>query len=231
MKNIIKGLSVIVAVAGIAGGLTYAYFSDTEAVTGNTFTAGKLDLDLGAGTPLPFSVSDVVPGQSGKGKVTLTNTTGSIDGNLDVKIANFVQYENDLTEPELHPGYGTADYEAGPNAGELNFFLQIAAYIDVNQNGTFDAGDYQLAYDGQKAAYPVFWGGDFHYSSVSSMLPGWNNIITMNDGDSVDLIVMWQIPTESTDSNYSQNIAMTDGLNFDVLTSLEQVGGTGGVTN
>lgn len=223
MKRILTSLVIVLLASTAVIGATRAYFSDTETSTGNSFTAGKLDLELGAGTPMPFSVANLYPGQTGTGKVTLTNTTGSLDGDLDVKIANMVQAENGLIEPELAAG----DYD---NGGDLDLSFVIAAYIDVNGNGTFDAGDYQLAYNGQKAVYPGFWGGSFNYSSVSSMLTGWNDIITMTAGQSVDLVIMWQLPTTWTYPAYNQNIVQTDSLGFDVLTSLEQVGGTGGVT-
>ncbi|MDD5152495.1 MAG: TasA family protein [Candidatus Pacebacteria bacterium] len=224
MKRIILSLSVIAAVAIGAVGATRAYFSDTETSTGNTFSAGKLDLVLGAGNPIPFSVANLYPGQSGTGKVTLTNATGSLNGDLDVKIANMVQSEGGpLTDPEIKAG----DYD---NGGDLDLSFVIAAYLDVNRNGVFDAGDYQLAYGGQKAIYPGFWGGDFHYTSVSNMLTGWNDIMTMTADQSVDLVVMWQLPTAWTYPAYNQNIIQTDTLGFDVLTSLEQVGGSGGVT-
>ncbi len=217
-------MSVIAAVAAIAVGGTIAYFSDTETSTGNTFTAGKLDLELGTGTPMPFSVSDLYPGQTGTGKVTLTNVAGSLNGDLDIKLSNFVQAENGLIEPEIAAG----DYD---NGGDLNLSFVIAAFVDVNRDGVFNAGDIQLAYDGQQRAYPGFWSGDFHYSSVSTgMLTGWNDVMTMTAGQSVDLVIMWELPTTWTYSNYNQNIVQTDSLGFDVLTSLEQVGGSGGVT-
>lgn len=226
MKKILLSLAMIAMVSAVAVGATKAYFSDTETVLGNTFAAGKLDLELGAGNPIPFSVSNLVPGQSGTGKVTLTNTTGSIDGDLDVKIANFVQSEGGpLTEPEISAG----DYE---NGGDLDLSFVIVGYLDVNRDGTFNAGDIQLAYNGQKAVYPGFWGGIFdgHYAPVSGNLVGWNDIMTMTAGQSVDLVLMWQLPTTWTYPVYNQNIVQTDTLGFDVLTSLEQVGGSGGVT-
>ena len=43
-KKLIISLATIAAVAAIAVGGTIAYFSDTETSTGNTFTAGTLDL-------------------------------------------------------------------------------------------------------------------------------------------------------------------------------------------
>lgn len=213
---------VLILVAGMfASAGTMAWFTDAEQIGTNTFEAAYLDLELGPSS-LPFTVGNIVPGDSGSDKKTLTNI-GTIAGDLDVSITNLVQYENTLTEPELNPGYGTADYEAGPNAGELKFFLLIAVFIDVDQDGTFNTGDYQLAYNGQKAVYPGFWGGVFHYSSVDSMLPGWDDVMTMTAGSSVDLVIMWQFPTGNT-PNYSSNIAMTDSLSFDIDVSLEQVG-------
>ena len=45
-KRILIGLSVIAAVAAIVVGATTAYFSDIETSTGNTFTAGSIDLKV-----------------------------------------------------------------------------------------------------------------------------------------------------------------------------------------
>jgi hypothetical protein len=128
-----------------------------------------------------------------------------------------------LTEPEIEAG----DYN---NGGDLNLSFVIAAYLDVNQDGVFNAGDIQLTYNGQQRAYPGFWGGSFNYHPVSSNLTGWNDIMTMTAGQSVDLVLMWQLPTTWTYPAYNQNIVQTDTLGFDALTSLEQVGGSGGVT-
>jgi predicted ribosomally synthesized peptide with SipW-like signal peptide len=44
MKRLIKSLAVVIAVGAIAGVATYSFFSDTETSTGNTFSAGKIDL-------------------------------------------------------------------------------------------------------------------------------------------------------------------------------------------
>ena len=46
MKNIIKSLVVVVAVAAVAGTATYSYFTDKAVVDNNTFSAGKLDFTL-----------------------------------------------------------------------------------------------------------------------------------------------------------------------------------------
>lgn len=44
--RILASLGMIVFVAAIAAGATGAFFSDTETSTGNTFTAGDIDLQI-----------------------------------------------------------------------------------------------------------------------------------------------------------------------------------------
>lgn len=46
MKKIILSLSVMVAVAAVLVGATTAFYNDTEVSTGNTFTAGAIDLGI-----------------------------------------------------------------------------------------------------------------------------------------------------------------------------------------
>lgn len=46
MKKILISISVIAAVAAVVFGVTTAFFSDTETSTGNTFTAGSIDLKV-----------------------------------------------------------------------------------------------------------------------------------------------------------------------------------------
>lgn len=223
--KIILSLAVIAAVSAIAVGGTVAYFSDTETSTGNTFTAGSLDLVLAPGTPLPFTVSNVAPGQSGTGKATLTNATGSIDGALDVKLTNLVESENSCVEPETAAG----DPDCSAGAGDLGLdSLQIAVFVDVNKDGVWNDGDIKLAYSGQVIPYATQ--NYLSYSSPRNTLDGWNDIMTLTADQSVDLVINWQVKSTWDYPNYNQNIIMTDSLGFDVATSLEQVGGSGGVT-
>jgi len=46
MKNILKSLVIVVAVAAVAGGATWAYFTDQAKNTNNTFAAGTLDISV-----------------------------------------------------------------------------------------------------------------------------------------------------------------------------------------
>ena len=230
MKKILLSLAMIAIVSTIAVGATKAYYSDLETIPGNTFAAGELDLELGQTSTLPFTVSNVVPGQDGMGTVTLTSTAGSIPGSLFITWSKTSDDENDLIEPEtqsyLRPagcgaGMTTADYVG--NGGELDMFLQFAPFVDVNKDGTFNAGDIQLAYNGQSTAYPGYRSGALYYSGLNSYLTTWNNVMTLNGNDSVNIVIPWQFPTESTDCNYSQNMSMTDGLGFDINFTLNQI--------
>lgn len=222
MRKILMSLLMITLVSAVGIGATKAWFSDTEASTGNSFTAGKLDLELGAGNPIPFIFSNVVPGDNGTGKITLTNTAGSIDGVLDVKLANLLESENGLVEPELAAG----DYENGGDLGLES--LQIATFVDVNRDGVWNAGDIKLAYNGQVIPYSVQ--NYLSYATPRNTMVGWNDIMTLTAGQSVDVVMMWKVLTTWGYPNYNQNIIQTDSLGFDVQTSLEQVGGSGGVT-
>ncbi len=91
MKKILISVSIIAGVAAIVVGATTAFFSDTETSTGNTFTAGAIDLtvdsqasyngqsvaeatwtatDLGAEHKF-FNFADVKPGDSGENTISL----------------------------------------------------------------------------------------------------------------------------------------------------------------
>jgi len=124
MKKILLSVSIIAAVAAIAFGVTTAFFSDTETSTGNTFTAGALDLkvdsdchyyqnnvDIGCtgfgnwkSTDLTaekfFNFTDIKPGDSGEDTVSLTVDN---DACLKLVIGNLVDNEGSpvaCTEPE-----------------------------------------------------------------------------------------------------------------------------------
>lgn len=228
MKKILASLLTVIIVGALATTATKAYFSDSHTIPENSFAAGSLDLVLGETSSLPFLVTDVVPGDNGTGTVTLTNSEGSIPGVLSIKWDKTIDDENDMLEPETKqyprpdgtPGLTTGDY-AG-NGGELDLFLQFAPFVDVNKNGVFDSGDIQLAYNGQSAFYPNYRGGALYFSGLNSYLSAWNNVMTLNSGESVNIVIPWQFPTESTDGNYSQNISMTDSLGFDMKFTLTQ---------
>ena len=77
MKKIILSLAVIAVVAVVAVGATRAYFSDTETSTGNTFTAGTIDIAVNGQNPWeiqePFVFTDMKPSQVEYSNFTINN--------------------------------------------------------------------------------------------------------------------------------------------------------------
>ena len=75
-KKILISLSVIGVVATIAVGATVAYFSDTVVITGNTFSAGKIDLGVNGNTNWSghiMAVSNMAPGTFAEAGATINN--------------------------------------------------------------------------------------------------------------------------------------------------------------
>lgn len=113
--KIILSLSVIAAVAVIGVGGTIAYFTDTEASTNNTFTAGTLDLQVAANggsfasAPVALAtVSNMQPGQENTTPYTLGfKNSGTIDGKVKISV--------DYTEAD-----GAGDGDAGNEYSKAN---------------------------------------------------------------------------------------------------------------
>ena len=115
MKKILISLMSIALVIGLVGVGTMAYFSDTETSTGNTFTAGTLDLTVdGANDPLlvKFTLTDLAPGSSGTITYVLANV-GSIDGYVDIQGVTVVNTEG--INPESETGDTNEPGELGAN--------------------------------------------------------------------------------------------------------------------
>ncbi len=146
MSKILVSLMTIVLVGALIGGGVYAAFSDTESTVNNTFTAGTLDLTVGAADPTTesISVANIKPGDTGNAATWPVNNTGSIGGSLTVTIGAITNNENNLTEPESSAG----DATGGAAEGELGAFLQVAIWLDVDESGTWNAGDIALESDG-----------------------------------------------------------------------------------
>jgi len=120
--KILKSVSMIAVVVAVAGGATYAYFSDTETSSGNTITAGTLDLEIGAGASLPMVVENAYPGMPATSKVFKVKNAGSINGHLRFPqgTMSLVGDENGVKEPE-----GSDSETAGELCGNVNVVVTI----------------------------------------------------------------------------------------------------------
>lgn len=139
MKKILISLMAIALVIGLAGAGTLAYFSDTETSTGNSFTAGTLDIALGTSSwstgfdnmkpgdtvtftlpvnnggslPLDYVVTTElggVLGTSGAVTATVTPDSGSLDVGVTVNLVVTVTFINtDGDQNYLQGATGTLD--------------------------------------------------------------------------------------------------------------------------
>ena len=153
-KKILISLSVIGAVAAIAIGGTIAYFSDTETSTGNTFTAGAIDLTVDNESyvtgpdgqlmrspntswtlsdltgQLFFNFSDLKPGDIGEDTISLH--VDSNDAYLCAAARITDDSDQSCTEPEL--GDDSTCTSPGLSQGELGGQLNFAFWADDGDN-------------------------------------------------------------------------------------------------
>lgn len=199
MKKILISLSIIAAVGATVVGVTRAYFSDTETSTGNTFSAGTLDLNLNGGNTnvVKFTVADVKPGDSGTGTWTVNNV-GSLAGYLDLESISVVNDDNNCNEPESEVD-ATCTLTGG---GELGANMNISLFVDTDNDGTLDGGEttiYAGTLDGIASSY------DQNLALAASG----TNYITLN----------WSISTDVG------NIIQSDKATLDLTFELAQTSG------
>jgi predicted ribosomally synthesized peptide with SipW-like signal peptide len=147
MKKIIISLAIIAAVGAIVAGVTTAYFSDTETSSGNTFTAGSIDLKIDNksylnGEPnssttwtlrdvkdeLFFNFGDLKPGDEGEDTISLHVFSNDAWACFNISITGTP--ENDCVEPEIESGDQTCDEEEG----ELQTQLEFVFWADDGDN-------------------------------------------------------------------------------------------------
>lgn len=115
MKRILTSLMVIVSILAISGIGTYAYFSDTEAVAGNTFIAGTFNLKIkdndeprrdGVPITATWTATNMKPGEVFSFDVPAINlwNDGTIPANhMEMSADYSVTEENPQTESDTDP--------------------------------------------------------------------------------------------------------------------------------
>lgn len=122
MKKTIISFMIIGLVLALIGGGTWAYFSDTETSTGNTFTAGTLNL---------------VPSTSGTGPVGKYTVTAGGDG-----------INGNVVFDRLAPGESGSITWTMTNNGNLNGILTMASVATFSENGTNEPESAAIASNG-----------------------------------------------------------------------------------
>jgi len=149
MKKILLSLLTVSAVAAVAFFGTRAFFSDTETSTGNTFTAGAVDLKIdskcsynGASSAQCgtwdekdllsekfFNFADTKPGDYGENTISLHVIDNPAHACLYIE--NMVDAENGINEPE-------SAVDTTSDKGELSSELHFFAWGDTNGDNVWN---------------------------------------------------------------------------------------------
>ncbi|HOG48297.1 MAG TPA: TasA family protein [Anaerolineae bacterium] len=197
-------LSVVIALllVGVLGsGLlsTGAYYSDTETSTGNTFSAGTLDLAVdgnnGSNT-VKFTVANVPPQWGPALYVFKLDNLGSLAGFIDLHSIAVTSDENGCLEPEQAAG----DDPTSP-VGELQDLMGLHMFVDeAPSNGWFGFEDTTI-----------------HNGAVGTILPNYDlnlGIPALGTKYITAQIGWWSTPDD--------NKAMSDIFTFDMTFELAQ---------
>jgi predicted ribosomally synthesized peptide with SipW-like signal peptide len=132
MKAILISLMVIGLVGGMVGGGLFAYFSDTETSTGNTFTAGTIDITVtGGGIVKNGSQVEFKPCEWGYLEYTITNI-GENPADVYKHIISLVGSQGTSSEPEVEAEAGTP---VVPTAANFNFDLKVGTVDKIPAPG------------------------------------------------------------------------------------------------
>lgn len=220
MRKLLIILLAVTMTLGMVGG-AFAYFSDTETSSGNTFTAGTLDLtytvdgstgysgwasvvmDDSSGTHVVFS--NISPGDSGKIDWYVTND-GSIDGSLDMTFVRINDNDNSITEPEdlVWGGIGDGD---GTSDGDLDRYMYVRLQADLNHDTNFTTDEYL-----QNSA---MMGQLEPYNSPAELLSNYD----LSPGETLWIQFAWRIDPDipGVDDNIIQSDSFELVLDFELL--------------
>ncbi len=217
-------IALLLAVA-FAVGSVWAYYTDTEASIGNSFTAGTLDLvstvsGSYSGLATHYHVTSgsngvngnvvfghIVPGETGSITWTLSNT-GSVSGTLTID-STCTYAENGTDEPEI--------FVTGNNGGS-NGDLDDYVGVKLTRNGSYILGSasYYVPLSGLEAVLDDVTGQSLAasgtityvlYWSTASDLKGAGTDGYFGTGDDVDV---------------NDNIIQSDTATIDITFTLTQ---------
>src|SRR3989344_4999876 len=157
-RKILMSLGVLVFVVALSLGVTGAFFSDTETSTGNTFTAGDIDLqidnesyvtdstgalvaspetswglkDLVPGVDHFFDFDDLKPGDVGEDTISIH--VGSYDAWMCAAARVMVNSDETCTDPEQTDETGNCVVETDGTNGDLASQLNFMFWHDDGDN-------------------------------------------------------------------------------------------------
>ena len=148
MGVMVAGLVMMAIGAGAAKNLTGAFFTDTEISTGNTFTAGRIDLVVNQQNPLASKVVELGPMDPGSESIITKNLVVTDNpSNIWMQIKDIVGSQGTSTEPECvaESGTWTGTECSSPINPKFDLETQIYYYLSVclDDNGNYvcDSGE------------------------------------------------------------------------------------------
>lgn len=215
-RRVLGGVATIGAASAAAGAGTFALFSDTEESTGNTVTAGTLNLELATasdGTVSAINVANAVPGQTEGYVIFSLENSGSIDGtSLSVDVNGIVDTDGTAAEFE---GDGGVDPDG---TGGLSEVLEVGAYLESSKP-TEGLGVHQGSYATSGSHTELFTATALSNLSGPYSPASGDNVdgtLQANNAETKYLVFEYALP-QSAD-----NTVQGDSVDFDIQTSLEQ---------
>ena len=139
-KKILISVITIAVVGTLIGGGIYAYFSDVETSTGNTFTAGTLDLEVDTENPwtsTPITVPGMEPGATASPVDITCENVGTLTGDLYMKLTGVTDTGGTINEPECVAEGGTWTSPSGPCTGntpvdDISTKITLSCKVDAS---------------------------------------------------------------------------------------------------
>lgn len=242
MKKILGLTIAALLVLGLVGGGTWAYFSDPETSTGNTFTAGTLNLiplTEGTGPSGNYTVTAGGDGVNGKvefvkmepGDTGTTTWTLANNGNLPgtLTIASTITF-SDVDDNEPEAAVSVPHANNGGTNGDLDEFVgvRLERGTGVDQAAAISAFSYIL---GTATSYAPF-------SALEAILDAQSQAMAASGGsDTIVYRLSWKIDTDvvgagvngtlyetsdNDDAAADDNIIQSDSGTADITFTLTQ---------
>ena len=151
MRKLLLSMLATFLVIGLVGASTFAWFQDTETSTGNTFSAGTMDLKVsdwnegfGDGVSATWTMSNMTPGVTTVGpfSVSLQNS-GSIAANhVEISFSHSIDEATNPVESDTNPNSVAADLAKWIEITSITYTDGFSGTLtDANGNGFLDLDD------------------------------------------------------------------------------------------
>ncbi len=216
-KRILISLSVIGAVAAIAVGGTIAYFSDTETSTGNTFTAGTIDISINDQNPWnqSFTMADMKPSYTDYINFNIQNF-GSDPNPVNVWKKITVTNENTgvVSEPECTEQNGNLAWNG------------TSCIRGTDNNNISSVIDYDLSVEVYNGGQKIWWQTIYNKNVTVAQIANQDIYLGMIPaGGYMKVTQSYHMKGETT------NWAQGDQMIFDITLRAEQIQGTAVLEN